>query len=44
MMGIRVSTENGARLSLLTASLRAWPIYLPSVPPWPAAASARWSR
>ena len=31
MMGIRVSTENGARLSLLTASLRAWPIYLPSV-------------
>jgi uncharacterized RDD family membrane protein YckC len=31
MMGIRVSTESGARLSLLTASLRAWPIYLPSV-------------
>lgn len=31
MMGIRVSTENGARLSLVTASLRAWPIYLPSV-------------
>jgi uncharacterized RDD family membrane protein YckC len=31
MMGIRVSTESGARLNLLTASLRAWPIYLPSV-------------
>jgi uncharacterized RDD family membrane protein YckC len=31
MMGIRVSTENGARLSLVTASLRAWPIWLPSV-------------
>lgn len=31
MMGIRVSAENGERLSLLTASLRAWPIYLPSV-------------
>lgn len=31
MLGIRVSTENGARLNLLTASLRAWPIYLPSV-------------
>ena len=31
MLGIRVSTENGGRLSLLTASLRAWPIYLPSV-------------
>ena len=31
MMGIRVSAESGARLSLLTASLRAWPIYLPSV-------------
>ena len=31
MMGIRVSTENGARLSLVTASLRAWPIWLPSL-------------
>jgi uncharacterized RDD family membrane protein YckC len=31
MMGIRVSTENGARLSVVTASLRAWPIWLPSV-------------
>jgi uncharacterized RDD family membrane protein YckC len=31
MMGIRVSSENGARLNLVTASLRAWPIYLPSV-------------
>ena len=31
MMGIRVSTESGERLSLVTASLRAWPIYLPSV-------------
>jgi uncharacterized RDD family membrane protein YckC len=31
MLGIRVSTENGRQLSLLTASLRAWPVYLPSV-------------
>ena len=31
MMSIRVSTESGERLNLLTASLRAWPIYLPSV-------------
>jgi uncharacterized RDD family membrane protein YckC len=31
MLGIRVSTENGGRLSLLTATLRAWPIYLPTV-------------
>jgi uncharacterized RDD family membrane protein YckC len=30
MMGIRVSTETGGRLSLLTATLRAWPIYLPT--------------
>ena len=26
-----MSAENGARLNLQTASLRAWPIYLPSV-------------
>ena len=31
MMGIRVSSESGERLNLLSASLRAWPIYLPSV-------------
>ena len=31
MLGIRVSSENGERLSLLTASLRAWPVYLPSL-------------
>lgn len=31
MLGIRVSTEDGGRLNPLTASLRAWPIYLPSV-------------
>jgi uncharacterized RDD family membrane protein YckC len=31
MMSIRVSTENGERLSLLTATLRTWPIYLPTV-------------
>jgi uncharacterized RDD family membrane protein YckC len=31
MLGVRVSAENGGRLSLLTASLRAWPVYLPSV-------------
>jgi len=30
-LGIRVSTLDGARLNLLVASLRAWPIYLPSV-------------
>lgn len=31
MMGIRVSRENGERLNLLGATLRTWPIYLPSV-------------
>lgn len=31
MLGIRVSTASGARLSLVTASLRTWPIWLPSV-------------
>lgn len=31
MLGIRVSTEDGSRLSLAAASLRAWPLYLPSV-------------
>lgn len=31
MLGIRVSTEDGGRLNPLMASLRAWPIYLPSV-------------
>ena len=31
MLGIRVSNENGGRLSLIAASLRAWPIYLPSL-------------
>lgn len=31
MLGIRVSTESGARLSLLSASLRSWPMWLPSV-------------
>src|SRR5262245_47411243 len=31
MLGIRISTESGARLSLVAASLRAWPIWLPSL-------------
>jgi len=31
LLGIRVSTENGERLSLLGATLRSWPIYLPSL-------------
>lgn len=31
MLGIRVSTEAGARLSVAAASLRAWPIYLPTL-------------
>jgi len=31
MLGIRVSTETGARLSLAAASLRSWPIYLPTI-------------
>ena len=31
MLGIRVSTESGARLSLVTASLRSWPVWLPSL-------------
>ena len=31
MLGVRVSTESGARLSLGAATLRAWPIYVPTV-------------
>ncbi len=31
MMGIRVTDLDGARLSLLTASLRCWPLYLPGL-------------
>ena len=31
LLGIRVSTEDGGRLSLAAASLRAWPLYLPNV-------------
>jgi uncharacterized RDD family membrane protein YckC len=31
MLGIRVSADSGARLSLVTASLRAWPMWLPSL-------------
>ncbi len=31
MLGIRVSTESGARLSLGAATIRTWPIYLPTV-------------
>lgn len=31
MLGIRVSTDTGGRLSLAAASLRAWPVYLPTV-------------
>jgi uncharacterized RDD family membrane protein YckC len=31
LLGIRVSTEDGGRLSLATASIRAWPLYLPNI-------------
>ncbi len=31
LMGIRVSTEQGARLSLGAATVRSWPMYLPTV-------------
>jgi uncharacterized RDD family membrane protein YckC len=31
MLGIRVSTESAARLSLVAATLRTWPIWLPTV-------------
>jgi uncharacterized RDD family membrane protein YckC len=31
LLGIRVSTEDGGRLSLAAASLRAWPLYLPNI-------------
>jgi uncharacterized RDD family membrane protein YckC len=31
MLGIRVSTDTGERLTLLTASIRAWPVYLPTL-------------
>jgi uncharacterized RDD family membrane protein YckC len=31
LMGIRVSTADGARLNLLAATIRAWPIYLPTL-------------
>jgi uncharacterized RDD family membrane protein YckC len=31
MLGIRVSSESGARLGLGAATLRTWPIYLPTV-------------
>jgi uncharacterized RDD family membrane protein YckC len=31
LLGIRVSTEDGGRLSLASASLRAWPLYLPNI-------------
>jgi uncharacterized RDD family membrane protein YckC len=31
MLGIRVSNDQGERLTLLAASIRAWPIYLPTL-------------
>jgi uncharacterized RDD family membrane protein YckC len=31
LVGIRVTTDEGLRLSLGTASIRAWPMYLPNV-------------
>jgi uncharacterized RDD family membrane protein YckC len=31
LVGIRVTTDEGVRLSLGTASIRAWPMYLPNV-------------
>ncbi len=31
MLGIRVSNAEGGRLTLLAASIRAWPIYLPTL-------------
>jgi uncharacterized RDD family membrane protein YckC len=31
LLGIRVSTEDGGRLSLAAASIRTWPMYLPTV-------------
>lgn len=31
LLGIRVSTEDGGRLSIAAASVRAWPMYLPTV-------------
>lgn len=31
MLGIRVSSEEGARLSLFTATIRTWPMYLPTL-------------
>lgn len=31
LLGIRVSTESGARLSLAAASIRAWPMYLGNI-------------
>jgi len=31
MLGIRVSSESGARLSLGAATIRTWPIYLPTL-------------
>jgi uncharacterized RDD family membrane protein YckC len=31
LLGIRVSTEDGGRLSLVSATIRAWPMYLPTV-------------
>jgi uncharacterized RDD family membrane protein YckC len=31
LLGIRVSTEDGGRMSLATASIRAWPLYLPNI-------------
>lgn len=31
LLGIRVTTEEGLRLNLATASLRAWPMYLPNL-------------
>jgi uncharacterized RDD family membrane protein YckC len=31
MLGIRVSNDQGERLTLVAASIRAWPIYLPTL-------------
>ena len=31
MLGIRVSTEGAAKLSLLAATIRSWPLYLNSL-------------
>lgn len=31
MLGIRVSTDQGGRLTLLAATIRTWPMYLPTV-------------